>query len=523
MSITVRDCLKLPSLSLGKVIAGRQGLDSIVTAVSVMEFQDGEEEEMVTPNELLISALYCVKGDADAQCRMLRQCKRCGDVGLVLFYSDMILGEIDAKLKELADLLSFPIILLPEKDMGLKYSDVISDVMEAVFYDQKANHYFVSNTIERLSQTPEEKRSPSLALRFASDYAKASFFLCDREYNLIASSFWPASNFGDLQIAEKNFRLPREEECAEFDEVKEAAFFHTVFMEKKSGLQLILCAVTHNSILNSGTMSEVVELLQLFTILWNYNLDLSARESVIPALFDGRRDLAERICTSTGIEKERYNRLVVAELTEEGAEGQGRSLLNQLRELFAEAGVPLIADILGTHIVMLYHNGMQTRSRFLEEDLARMLDAAASAGMYTCCRIKNIDEATPALQEYVTAKEAVRKIYPRRKKFSAEDMRYVLKVLRIFQSVDGEKAYYQAVLAPLSGDGEAELTQTLCCYLLDARSSLKTAAELLFVHRNTVLYRLNKIRSLLDCDLAAMPFAYDLYMAVSLYRLGEAG
>lgn len=70
MSVTLRDCLKLPSLSLGRVIAGHGGLDNIVATVSVMEFDDEEEEDFVTPNELLISALYCVKDDvqASAEC-----------------------------------------------------------------------------------------------------------------------------------------------------------------------------------------------------------------------------------------------------------------------------------------------------------------------------------------------------------------------------------------------------------------------------------------------------------------------
>ena len=49
MSVTLRDCLKLPSLSLGKVIAGHKGLSSIVTTVSVLEFEDGMEEDIMTP------------------------------------------------------------------------------------------------------------------------------------------------------------------------------------------------------------------------------------------------------------------------------------------------------------------------------------------------------------------------------------------------------------------------------------------------------------------------------------------
>ena len=38
VSITLKDCLSLPSLSFGKVVAGEAGLDKIVSSVSVLEF-----------------------------------------------------------------------------------------------------------------------------------------------------------------------------------------------------------------------------------------------------------------------------------------------------------------------------------------------------------------------------------------------------------------------------------------------------------------------------------------------------
>ncbi|MGN0658543.1 MAG: helix-turn-helix domain-containing protein, partial [Emergencia sp.] len=54
---------------------------------------------------------------------------------------------------------------------------------------------------------------------------------------------------------------------------------------------------------------------------------------------------------------------------------------------------------------------------------------------------------------------------------------------------------------------------------LDCNSEIKATAEALFVHRNTILYRLNKIRSLLGCDLKEMPMAYDIYLAAAIQRI----
>ena len=57
MSITVKDCLTLPSLCIGSVIAGKKGLSGIVSSVTVFEF-DLTSDEIFAPNELAITAFY---------------------------------------------------------------------------------------------------------------------------------------------------------------------------------------------------------------------------------------------------------------------------------------------------------------------------------------------------------------------------------------------------------------------------------------------------------------------------------
>ena len=58
MYLTVRECLTLPSLRLGKVVAGEKGLDAIVNTVSVLEFDDRDDGIFVA-NDLCITAKRC--------------------------------------------------------------------------------------------------------------------------------------------------------------------------------------------------------------------------------------------------------------------------------------------------------------------------------------------------------------------------------------------------------------------------------------------------------------------------------
>lgn len=145
MSITVRDCLNLPSLSAAKLVAGHQGLDQIVNTISVIEFDD-YRDDFFDAGEIVITSFYSVKNDIDEQCRILEHSKNSGDVAVILFYSDIIMKGIDSGLLDTANRLTLPLIVLPEDNITLKYSDVISEVMEAIVLDRQAHSHVDDST-----------------------------------------------------------------------------------------------------------------------------------------------------------------------------------------------------------------------------------------------------------------------------------------------------------------------------------------------------------------------------------------
>ena len=71
----------------------------------------------------------------------------------------------------------------------------------------------------------------------------------------------------------------------------------------------------------------------------------------------------------------------------------------------------------------------------------------------------------------------------------------------------------------MSASDGAELAETLAVFLLDAESSMSRAGELLFLHKNTVSYRINKIRRLLSISLDSLPDSFEAYQAAAIYRI----
>ena len=536
MSITVKDCLSLPSLSMAKVIAGSGGLDSIVNTISVLEFDDYYDDFYI-PNEMVITSFYCARDSVDEQCRILQHSKDSGDVAIVLFYSDIILQGIDSRLPELADRINLPLILLPESNMGLKYSDVISDVMEAILLDRRAGDSFVGDTVNRISQLPPSERVLGTVLALVSNYAKSSFFLCDQRDDLIESSYWPAGNTADGALFAARGR--RSDDLTR-------TLKHTFALGADT---LTLYGVTNYDKLSPRLLSDVAQILTLFSSLWNYPLEQNTPESLIPAIIEGDLPRAEMLAAQTGIATQALDHFCLIA-------ARDAADLSPLKDacglLLSRYDSPAITAVYGEFLVLLFaseHDPQWTKAKL--EDLQACLGSKLPDGIFLHIdRVRDLSALPAYYQMAHRCKDLLPRLYPHFPEYSArhlefcEHCRQLLAAgptpgpVRASGTVQSSGAVHAPDTIPTSGAdslSEAErllhlldplwthpdLLSTLSVYLLDAGCEVRRTSELTFLHRNTILYRLDRIREILGEDIDQMPFQYDLYQAVALDRLRE--
>ena len=111
-------------------------------------------------------------------------------------------------------------------------------------------------------------------------------------------------------------------------------------------------------------------------------------------------------------------------------------------------------------------------------------------------------------------------IWPCRDSYTLQDLEFASECRRIMGESEAALTSALSPLAVLKNVREDNLLiQTLAVYLLDAGSSVTSCAELLFLHKNTVKYRLNRIRELLRHPIDKMPELSYLYRSVALHRL----
>lgn len=195
MSITVRDCFKLPSLRNAEVLAGHAGLDQYVSTVSVLEY--AKTFAMANPlflgNEIILTAFISIKDDVDAQCEAIRRLHAVGEAAIVLYYVGYYMENVDQKLVQVANELDFPLIVMPRNDYSLRYSDVITEVLMHIFRDQQNETRFATQLLRQISMMREQQRSISGILRLLSDRCQYTFLLVDEDGRDCGFALWPMS------------------------------------------------------------------------------------------------------------------------------------------------------------------------------------------------------------------------------------------------------------------------------------------------------------------------------------------
>ncbi len=532
MSITVKDCFALPSLSGGTLIAGHHGLDEIVTRISVLEYDAGVEQEsskLFTYNELLISSFYSLKDDVTAQCKSLRYFKETGNVGLVLLYVGDILTAIDPLLIETANQIDLPLFLVKGPMTTIRYSDIITDVMEAIFMDNRRENNFVQATMKILSRLPAHQRSIDSLLRIMSDQSKVSLFLCDPNEILIAHALWPLhseldyeyfvrmeAESQDTQTANDRYFVEVTEDCLE-------TYYHTIQIRCNQEL-LYLKLIDQGENFSPALLTEIEECLSIFSSVYHYNLNTITTKALVDSLLKGNDYLAQEIAQELQIDlsKLQYFHMIcrkspdksvstsTSQFTSQSTSQQYATFLQRLKVEQGERGTAYIGETFEDYCVILSFTDISHSLEVLLQD--------SSTLQCMTYGVQSYQELPAHYKELVTHLPILQCVFSCKTQWNVSHM-YFARQLKHLQADEQECKRILGIIEPLTKDKKHDLMETLFTYYFLAERESKTTAELLYVHRNTIQYRLQKIKELVSHDLNQLPDSIELYTACALHAL----
>ncbi len=520
MSITIKDCLSLPSMGLGRVVAGKAGLDKIVSSVSVLEFveHEGRNLYIFTPNELTLSAFYELRNDVDRQCEAICDLANTGSVGLVLFYVGKVVHRVDKKLIQIADKLDFPLIVLENDSYRIKYSDIISDVMEAIIQDQHYAKDFVSSTEKRLFQVPIELRTMENLLHIMSDHYKCSLLLSSSQTCFFVP-YPPSLTPKDPNYYYHQFHATptgyykREVVCGDL-----RLLLYKMDFSGAEQTRMTLYAACQNTRLNERIMSDMCTCIGFFSSVWGYSLKLTSPQSLLSLIFKAEESAAASYLRNACISFDRICNLIIIS----PGNRSPKPLQQEICRCFDEYHKFYLADVIDGRLVIL--SSFALAESFDSALFADLLHFAEhydeKASFFIDSGSKDIASLKSTYRDYFKNEHALQKIFLNRRRWDNHDIMLSREVISLSETNSKRTQYLSDIIAALKQDQE-DLLNTLAIYMIDCDSKLNAAAKMLYLHRNTVTYRLNKARQLTNTNFTLMPAAYDFYTALALWRIQE--
>lgn len=527
MSITVEDLLKLPSLREARVAGGRGGLNRIVSSISVLEYADPDslQDDLFDNNEfygseIVISGLISVKDDVEKQCRNIRRLSECGEVGLILYYVGIFMPKVDERLTQLADELNFALIVMPENRMDLRYSEVICEVMEAIFEDHRKGTFIVGEVLDSVARLPEHKRTVDTAMKMLSDRIHASVVLTDGTHRIVNEAAWPRGAGSSLYDGLFQTELPEAGgEPVLYPPVPGCLLYrYPVASRRTSGMELFL--LKEKEPLSPELLKQSVELVSLAVNIWGHQQEEEVMTELVRAIMQDEPLKMRRLAGLFHIDVVSIHSMWIIRDRRLEQKAAGLAMLEAVREFLAPYSKTVVADIYENDMVVLME-GPESLSE--EEAMSKLLlekEGGAETSVTLCNHLKDTAAVRDAYLKNQKYLKDARKIYPDKRLFGMQEIRFAMTCRDIIEKGEAEAARHMALLGALDEAGEGmELRKTLGVYLLDGDGGVTRTAQLLFLHKNTVKYRLQRINDCLGFHVGRMPESFPAYYAAALERL----
>ena len=527
MSITVADVLKLPSMRGAKVLGGSAGLGRIVSSISVLEYAQANDMQAelfdhieFLGNELAITGFMNNPDDVNLQCTNLRRMAQIGEVGVILFYVGVVMKRVDRQLIEVANELNFPLICMPVGQMNQRYSEVICEVMELIYRDQMASTSLVSELLEQAAGLAPHQRTVDSMLRMLADRLHASVVLMDASRQVLNEAAWPRSFDNAIKEQLTAAEFPAMTTWKYMQPLNIYIYRDRIQTQDHHAMELLI--FKQGDALDVVMTRQAVELVQLTVSIWSEKHDRIVIGELVRAILQDEPMKMRRLADVFHVDVASINSMWI--ISGEAPQDKERltEALERIRRDTQAYSATAIADIYdGEMVLFMIGPGNIQDVRALTEVIGNDLaEHHICATLTRCHALNTTTRVREAFLSHQAGMGAAKKIFPGRWAYTLEQIHFAQQCQELIGR--GERAVEEALsnIDALRQDGEeTNLLETLECYLLDARMSVTRTSEKLFLHKNTVKYRLQRIADRLGFVPGDFPESMALLTSCALHRL----
>lgn len=517
MSVTIKQVLALPSFCNASLLAGSTRLDCPITAVTVLENACPNHPQVqyhpgqpFVGGELIVSSFASISADCNAQCDTLCALSAAGQSALVLYGVGTQLPQVFPQLIALAEELEFPLISMPEQP-DFRYSQMITDVMDAIFRDQSDTTHLLGDILEQMTLLPETQRSVDTVLQLLSDRLRTTVLLLDAAGQVLGAAAWAQNIQADVTDLVLQARQGNADQCCRI----------AIAPPDSPAMELVLLKTGQP--ISTEVQEQVQNVLLMAVNLWSFKHAELAVEELVRAIL---RDEPLKMRRLAALFRLNVSSIHAMWLLSPADPTQREEFLRRVPNIASKLLEPhcqaVIAGSYQDFVIILADNGVFGSQG--EELLAQLNDILKQeqlpATFVYCQGLQNTAQVRTAFLRGSEGLPSAQIIWPTRSIHTLSEIEFALHCKNHLLQDENSVARCRAVLSPLQkSPDDLPLVETLASYLLDSDQNIARCASLLFLHKNTVKYRYQQITNRLGYSPDKLPELNALYEAVSLYRL----
>lgn len=542
MALTIRRALSFGGLSDATVVAGENGLDRPLESVSVLEVANSDISKWALKNQLYITSFYAIFDDIEKQKEVVNTLIGCGCCGLVLCYVGTWVQEIDSEIIRMCDEAGFPLlqgnsdvsyidIMRPildnlsetsdNSDIGDKNLPLRNEILRIIVDEEDDNVIFgrinkrlrkkisYYNTYGKLLFSDQDKAVLEKEELFVAENFNHILYTCSETGHAIMDIGSRHCLVALIRSRKNLFGLFILDGAETFSQEMEETLIDALVV---SGA-LVLKRRNRTEEYRDKAMQEYVTDL----IIWNFQLPENAED----------RAKALKVCIND------KNRMVIININSIQRQKANRQkdiqqyikqmILPRLKEYICKLNssnwLAMRSDMILFFLVDEGMNMLEFCERIKSITMDRSQFSTSIGISKRICSEREIPEA------YNSARLAAllgRKYYGENRITNYEEVYFFAKLEEI-RLDENARAVGEQILKPLISYDEihgTELLRTLFV-LIKYKENTQSASQELYIHKNTLLQRKNKIVGLLGISPFEMPYEINFTIALMIYK-GDA-
>lgn len=538
--ISLREMLTLPSLKQVRLIAGAGGIDTLVRSVNIMEVPD--IMEWTQEGELLLTTVYSIRNDPTAQSQLIPALASRKLAGLAIKPGRYI-EKIPTVMIEQADKFNFPLLEIPYE---VSFPDILNPILNQISNQQLAiiqrvdevhlrlnrvvleggdmldiakalvdslnNNLVIIQTVNEAVVVSEEydsnhrdiKKFIAANSRYGTGIGRGKILLDGKETGYFRTAICIGKKwYGTISVLETQAPLLR---CDEVSVERATAVAALVLVN-----HLAVASVArryYNEFFNELLIADPAEEKSLKGRARDLGIDIQNPHVVAVICFDHKTD-----------DREEERQIIY------------QGIVQALRQNFPEVGIGFKLDSIVMFIPLAKNASDKDHGKIREQIktiyrqiLVRLNRISKQEHGYigvgrTACGLVGFQNS---YREAIQACQIGKKIWPK-ENICFYDSLGVWRLLGNIQDKQELHAFIDETLGKIIQYDQAkgaELLKTLEVYF-ECNGKLKKVTEKMFVHYNTILYRLERIEQITGKSLEDATACLNLQLALKLLKIIE--